>query len=506
MASLGGDLPKIGVSRKVEPSSFLLVQLWRSQMTKPVETLNQIFNRLDGGHHWQGNEITFSMTGLAPTDPRFVDDESSGITNMTETQINIAALVFALWDDLINVQFIQNDNRDAQIAFNYTNYNGLPNAIANTWWSGDGTSPLDGANIWIRNDERFNDEEILKFGSYGAQTYIHEIGHALGLSHPGAYDSSSGDPQYDTDAEYAQDTVQFTVMSYFGASNFRNIDHVDANDRYVEAQTPMLHDVLAIQRIYGADMTTRTDNTVYGFGAKASGTNNTEEFDFGLNTLPVVTIWDAGGIDMLDASGFNGNQKIDLRAGAYSSLANKVAGGTLEINENVAIAYGVVLENARGGSGNDNIFGNAAKNDLNGNDGRDTIKAGSGSDTLRGGTGADWLEGGRDKDKLIGGSGADRFVYTSKNDGGDTISSFSSTDFFVFKGSAFGGLDDGRLKASNFRASKTGVAKDSNDYFLFKTSDDTLWYDADGKGDAKAIKMADLSNDFSVTAADVLIV
>jgi serralysin len=70
---------------------------------------------------------------------------------------------------------------------------------------------------------------------------------------------------------------------------------------YNYASTPSVHDVAAIQRIYGADMTTRTGDSVYGF-------NTTEEafgaFDFVNSPTPVVTIWDAGGNDTLDLSGY----------------------------------------------------------------------------------------------------------------------------------------------------------------------------------------------------------
>lgn len=55
------------------------------------------------------------------------------------------------------------------------------------------------------------------FGGYGFQTYIHEIGHTLGFSHPGPYNAGSGGAiTYATSAEFAQDNRQYTIMSYFG--------------------------------------------------------------------------------------------------------------------------------------------------------------------------------------------------------------------------------------------------------------------------------------------------
>src|SRR5712671_1868759 len=99
-------------------------------------------------------------------------------------------------------------------------------------------------------------------------------------------------------------------------------------------------------------MTTRTGDTVYGFHSTAGRA----VFDFTINTNPILSIWDAGGNDTLDASGFGQNQVIDLTPGAYSSIG--------ALTGNVGIAYNCIIENAVGGSGNDFIIGNSAGNSL----------------------------------------------------------------------------------------------------------------------------------------------
>ncbi|MFP3520841.1 M10 family metallopeptidase C-terminal domain-containing protein, partial [Pseudomonas sp. SIMBA_077] len=76
-------------------------------------------------------------------------------------------------------------------------------------------------------------------------------------------------------------------------------------------------------------------------------------------------VWDGGGNDTLDFSGFTQNQKINLTATSFSDVGGLVG--------NVSIAHGVTVENAIGGSGNDLLIGNAAANILEGGAGNDII-------------------------------------------------------------------------------------------------------------------------------------
>ena len=108
----------------------------------------------------------------------------------------------------------------------------------------------------------------------------------------------------------------------------------------IEAMTPTPLDILAIQYIYGANMTTRTGDDVYKLSTSEQ----------------LRAIWDAGGIDTLDASNQTLGATIDLDDGAFSSIGRRNVGGSAQ--NNVAIAYGAIIENATGGSGGDKIFGN----------------------------------------------------------------------------------------------------------------------------------------------------
>ena len=65
----------------------------------------------------------------------------------------------------------------------------------------------------------------------------------------------------------------------------------DATNGIYSASTPLLYDVAILQQIYGANYTTRSGDTVYGYHSTAGEPS----YDFTVDTTPIVTIWDGGG-------------------------------------------------------------------------------------------------------------------------------------------------------------------------------------------------------------------
>jgi Ca2+-binding RTX toxin-like protein len=312
--------------------------------------------------HWHDASITYSMPDLPPL------AEMLGYQPMTPGQEAFAREAFELWDDLIAISLNESSSPFAQITMVYAS----PTKRSYTdMYHDDGV--MESASIVLSTTRAILQEGTLDYGR-GFRTYVHEIGHSLGLSHPGTYDSGDDDPdRYIDDAEYSQDTEQFTLMSYFDAGSESNTPMHQG----FTASTPLLHDIAAIQAIYGADMTTRTGDTVYGFNSNAGR----GAFDFTQNTRPVVAIWDAGGNDTLDTSGFTDDQFIDLHAGSFSNVGRLI--------NNLAIAYNVVIENAIGGSAIDIMHGNHVANRLEGRAGNDALDGHEGADTMIGGPGDD---------------------------------------------------------------------------------------------------------------------
>ena len=99
--------------------------------------------------------------------------------------------------------------------------------------------------------------------SFSFTTYIHEIGHALGLGHPGPYNSFG---TYGNENIFLIDSVQATVMSYFEQS-----DNTYINASHAYPVTPMIADIIAIQNLYGVPTSINSGNTVYGYESNADG-------------------------------------------------------------------------------------------------------------------------------------------------------------------------------------------------------------------------------------------
>jgi len=220
---------------------------------------------------------------------------------------------------------------------------------------GDTSFGSNAGDIWMNNNA--GSTSSLPFGSYSYFVFLHEIGHAIGLAHPGDYNAAPGvSITYANNAQFIQDSHQYTVMSYFDETNTGVRSGLGYPDTF------MLYDLLAIHELYGADTSYHAGDTTYGFNTTdLAGT----AYDFVANNTPFLSIYDGSGTDTIDLSGYYVGQVLDLNEGAFSSL-----GG---YTNNVSIAYGAVIENAIGTFGNDTIEGNAADNRIDGNGGLDVF-------------------------------------------------------------------------------------------------------------------------------------
>ncbi|MDO8297950.1 MAG: M10 family metallopeptidase C-terminal domain-containing protein [Caulobacter sp.] len=381
----GGVDPGTGkVSKTVAQAAFWLDRdyaTWNAFNVRPGVPDEE--NRWDDPY-WGGaiTYVTFAFRQTAPASG--MPDDTDGFSRFNEAQINATLLALASWSDVANIVFVRiGTGVTGEAAYSndatmlYGNYaTGSDGAAAFAYSTSSTASSSSGGDVWVNSSLAYNANPAA--GNYGQLVLIHESGHAIGFSHPGEYDAGNGGTiTYAANAEYYEDSHQYTVMSYFTENK------TGANFGPVYPATVMLDDIAAAQRSYGINTTTRTGNTVYGFNSNA---DRPWFVASSASTILVFAVWDAGGTDTFDFSGYSNPQTIDLNQGAFSSVGT-YSGGNLV--GNVAIAMGVVIENAVGGAGVDMIIGNSSANRLMGGGGDDTLVGGAGDDYLDGGVGID---------------------------------------------------------------------------------------------------------------------
>jgi serralysin len=401
-------------------------------------------------------------------------------SHWTTTEKAAFASTAALWSAVANVKFVESSSNSAQVILSRGDDGGATGGVGRFTPGITGTGNIGRAiSAAIEIDTSTAGfgplgSSFSEYGGYPYTTLVHEWGHVLGLGHGGAYDTSLGN----SSARYTSyDTLSWSIMSYndpignFAWGTSRASDGMWYSNT---PTTPMLLDIVAVQRLYGVAVDTPlSGGQTYGFHSNISGAI-AKYFDFTQNSKPIVTLWNKGTGNTLDVSGFTTASTIDLHDGAFSSVAG--------LTNNVAIAYGTRIDSAIGGSANDAITGNDNGNAIMGGAGSDLITGGSGNDhlygggttavagdgadTIYGGAGSDYIQGNAGDERLDGGDGSDRI---QGGQGNDSITGGAGSD--TINGNLGNDTIDGGEGNDSLRGGQ------GNDSILGGTGDDMLMGD-----------------------------
>ena len=377
--------------------------------------------------------------GEAFLDDAFYAEAYGAFEAFTAEQQEATAEIIEMWDDLISISIepvAAGETGDIMFGAALMStaagaHAFLPQAEAlDAYYGGLGQISGDVMINWYYNSPTGDDGgtiinrpastsfSILEPGAYAWFAITHELGHSFGLAHGGDYnasDDNDGDGQpdpitYEDDAYFFQDLHQYTIMSYFDGSVTGQVA-VDWDQGIVrlcadagsarhscraERLWRRLHDPVRRHRLrvqqhrrsrsirlldqYRSD---RDDlGRRWNRHARPVRLRRRQHHRHQRRCVQQRRLYDDRRATGLLGRNFGLVSDEDFEA----FFATNGVGPDGRPVDNIAIAYGAVIENAIGGSGDDTIIGNAAANLLIGNDGDDVLRGQDGVDTLGVGT------------------------------------------------------------------------------------------------------------------------
>ncbi len=347
---------------------------------------------------WNSSALTYSFNTSAPSEYSSDASYTNNWTPLNDTEKTAARSAFTKLAEIVPVSFTETSGT-GDIRFNVvetTDSAGFAVVPSGAFGSGvDGDIFLALANRTSESSQNYLPKD------YGYLTLIHEIGHAVGIKH--TFQSPT--------VPAGTDSHDYSVMSYTDSKNYTlsfTTTGSTANYKWNPVAEPDnygVYDIAGLQSLYGANTQTRTGSNTY--------TVNSHNYEH-------LAIWDAGGVDTINASTATGACTVNLNPGTLSTIDlwsiddQKTAANTALSQQgfnnsswvnsifdqnstslytganNLSIAYGAIVENATTGSGSDTVTDNKVDNTISTGTGNDTITLGYGGfDTVDGGAGSD---------------------------------------------------------------------------------------------------------------------
>jgi hypothetical protein len=192
--------------------------------------------------------------------------------------------------------------------------------------------------------------QLLSPGQEGWEVLLHEIGHALGLSHPKAESTV---------------TTSVVLLDEWNDNGYTVMSPTQSPSKLWQSWFGAL-DIQALQSLYGTGRPLATGNDTYMYG-NSQGQS-------------LSTLRDAGGTDFLDLSKNSLGAYVDLKPGSFSSIGITAQG--YGAYNNVFIDASTTIENVIGTAYDDVIFGNDVNNLIYEWGGNDVIDGRGGVNTV----------------------------------------------------------------------------------------------------------------------------
>lgn len=299
---------------------------------------------LDGQRGWSGGNVSYSFMTAAPGYGG--GDGGAGFTAPTAEYQSAVRSILSQLGGQIGVTFTE--VADTVSAYGQLRFGANQQSATKGYSFIPGTVPDDRAgDVWLDLETL----SVLQPGQEGWQVLLHEIGHAMGLSHPIAEGTA---------------TEATVLLNKWNHNGYTVMSPNQAGSGLWQSWFAPL-DMQALGQLYGSKAASaNSGNDTYRL-ANSQG--------FSLSSLR-----DSAGSDTLDASGLTLGAYIDLTPGSYTS-AGYTLRGTASV-DNLFIDPGTTIERAVGTPFDDVLIGNAADNLFWPGKGNDWIDGKAGINTV----------------------------------------------------------------------------------------------------------------------------
>ena len=278
----------------------------------------------------------------------------TGFAAMTSEQQAMVQKALQTVSSLFNITFtLTSDEKTANLLYGTSALSGSSGVTSNLKLNSDGSYKQNGVFI---NNTGTTLSTMMTQGGFGFQTLLHETGHALGLKHPGEYNSTATATtdltKYGPYAPAGWDNTEYTIMSY-------------VTNQYALSTSKSSYstlDIAALQSFYGAP-------------TKASVTTFTLS-----PTVAVITTAPIGALgSTVDLSNQTVSCSLSLLEGTLSSIGLDSRG--LAAHDNITMPWGSLYNNVVTSPLGDVIYCNNLNDTITLTGGNNTVISSAGSDT-----------------------------------------------------------------------------------------------------------------------------